>query len=252
MKTLPCLLVATLLLAACSANAQNGLNRIGGFTGGQIDPGSAKGRELRRQELLKSQAASALEARRQPNFAQPFFEAPIDDPHRKLAGKLVSLKPLSNWVATGMVRWAAYQPFPVTNPVPGWTIIEGRVSILRKDAVILARGEEWIALLNWPGVATAVSDQTVRVLAAPAGRHVSGSAAYAAFDYGTTPAAEERASLAKSDAEEASARAESAAKFAADTKAARDQAEAKRKADTAARVAKAVAERDAKEKLEGK
>lgn len=239
MKTLSCLLIAALLLPVCPATAAD-WSRMGAG-GYRLTPAQL---EQRRLEALRTQSLAVLEAQRSTNPALAFRDAPITDLARVVDGRPVSLRPLLYWRNAGMAYWQAYQPFGMTNPLPSWTVVEGKVARLLKDGtVIVARANGVVALHNWPGSAEAVVDQPVRVLAVSAPRFVSGSSAMAAFDHGLLAAGEQLAMIQKEDAAVEDVRAAAQAKAAA----AAAETEAKRKAEIAARVEKARLDRAAKD-----
>lgn len=244
MKTLPIVLVAA-LLAACSASAQT---RIGGFSSADADPGSAKNRAARQQQM-------ALDARRRPNTAIDGPWPPVENVLRRAEGKLVDLRPFWYWKEAGTKAWAAYQPFSVPDPLPDWSIITGKVQFVGTDGdVVVSRGSELpVFLRNWPDRTTAQTDTLVSVLARKLGTRnatvsLGAGKTLALYDYGELATAEEVAALGRQEAEVRASAQEKA-------KAAAAEADAKRKADIAARVEKSRADRaakEAKEKLEVK
>ncbi len=234
------------LLAGCSAAlAQNLWERMGASFGGRATPAQL---ERQRLEAIRTLNQQQLEARRAGNPTAPFAGVDFEPLHRVVSEGAVSLKPMLIWRNAGQAYWGAYQPFTYTNPLPGWTVVEGRITALRKDATTIRREADTVALLNWPGAAEAILAQPVRVLAVAAPRYVSGKGALAAYDYGARPTEEQLALINQQDAAMEAARAAAAARDASVAV----EAEAKRKAEIAAKVEKARAERAAKEKLDGK
>lgn len=246
MKTFAHLLVATFLLTTCSAPAQNLWERMGAggtrFSKAQL--------EQMRQQALRTQSLRQLEARRDGNPATTFFRVDFEPLHRVVEGRAVSLHPMLYWRNAGLAYWEAYQPFAFTNPMPGWVVVEGRVASLRKDIVIIKREADLVALRNWPGAKTALTDEVVRVLAWPSGRYQSGYGALLELDHGAVPTAAEAEALAKADAQAQAHRSAARAKAEAAAADAAAEAEARRKAEIAAKVEKARADRAAKEAKE--